>query len=581
MFRAHLRHCLKPALLACAAGASLFTSSAFAQQVDSNKLLEIMVAKGLVTRAEADAMIAEASAAAPASQQPAQALPPVPAGGVAADGTQTVPYVPQVVRDQIVEQVRTEMTAKAQAEGWAKPGEVAEWTKRLTFSGDIRARADGMLFGEGNAQDLVNWGAINAGNAFQANRATPGYVRPPYLNAVENRWAMRLRARLGLKARIDDWISAELRVATGNDTGPVSTNQTLGQHGEFGKYAIWLDRANIVLTPVEDVKVSIGRFANPFWSSALQFDEDLNFDGVAISAKTDVSDTLGVFGTAGFFPLFNTSFNFGSSGVGTIFGGAYPSRDRFLAAGQLGLDFRPSDALRARLAGGYYRFAYAMGQFSSPCNFDQDACDTDEMRPTFQQFGNTMTPLRNVVADPSVPPGTSPEFQYFGLASKFEVIAGRAELDYSLDERKSVRLSADYIQNIGFDRDRVAPFALNNFAPVIGTSGGHYDGGDKGWQAQLSVGHLSGNLAQGDQDIRPGDWNLLVGYRHVESDATLDAIADSDFGLGGTNMKGWFAGGSYGFAKNTAFGLRWLSADEVAGPPLSVDHVMIDLTTRF
>jgi hypothetical protein len=46
-------------------------------------------------------------------------------------------------------------------------------------------------------------------------------------------------------------------------------------------------------------------------------------------------------------------------------------------------------------------------------------------------------------------------------------------------------------------------------------------------------------------------------------------------------MKGWFAGATYGFAKNTALSVRWLSADEIAGPPLSVDHLMLDLTTRF
>ncbi|WP_447725924.1 putative porin [Sphingomonas koreensis] len=572
MFRTQFRQCLKSSLLACAAGASLLASPAFAQQVDANKLLEIMVKKGLVTREEADAMIAEATTSAAAQPAPI----PVPAGGVAADGTQTIPYVPQVVRDQIVEQVRTEMIAKAQSEGWAKSGEVAEWTKRITFFGDIRARADGMLFGEGNSQDLVNWRAINAGGGLQINQGAPGYVRPPYLNTVENRWAMRLRARLGLKARIDDWVSAEVRLATGNDTGPVSTNQTLGQHGEFGKYALWLDRANLTLTPVKDVKVSIGRFGNPFWSSAMQFDEDLNFDGVAISGEADFSDSVSVFGTAGFFPLFNTALNFGSSGVGTIFGGAYSSQDRYLAAGQIGLDFRSGDRFRARIAGGYYRFENAQGQLSAPCNFDQDACDTDAMRPAFQQFGNTNMPLRDVIPNPAVAPGASPEVQYFGLASKFQVISARGEIEYALGERVSARFTGDYIQNLGFDRARIAPLALNNFAPVIGTSGGQYDGGDKGWQAQLAVGRLGEN-----DDIRAGDWSLIAGYRHVESDATLDAIADSDFGLGGTNMKGWFAGATYGFAKNTAFNLRWLSADEIAGPPLSVDHLMIDLTTRF
>ena len=45
---------LKPALMACTAGLSLLAAQpAFAQSVDSAKLLELMVAKGLVTRAEA------------------------------------------------------------------------------------------------------------------------------------------------------------------------------------------------------------------------------------------------------------------------------------------------------------------------------------------------------------------------------------------------------------------------------------------------------------------------------------------------------------------------------------------------
>ncbi|WP_233503471.1 putative porin [Sphingomonas psychrotolerans] len=563
-------------LLACAAGATLLASPALAQQVDSNKLLEIMVAKGLVTRAEADAMIAEARTAAPEAQAQAQALPPVPAGGVAADGTQTIPYVPQVVREQLVEQVRKELSTQAQTQGWAKPGELPEWTKRFTLSGDIRARADGLLMDSGNFTDFVDWSAINAGQGFQANDGAPGYVNPPYLNATRDRWAMRLRARLGLKARIDDWISAELRIATGNDSSPVSTNQTIGQHGEFGKYALWLDRANIHMTPVEGVDVHVGRFANPFWTSTLQFDEDLNFDGVALSSTGKVSDGIDLFANAGFFPLFNTSFDFGSRDAG-VFG----SKDRYLAAGQIGLEFHPGERLRLRLAGSYYRFENTQGEFSSPCAFDQDVCDTDATRPTFQQFGNTITALRNVTPNPAVAPGVSPEVQYFGLASKYEVVAARAEFDFGLTDRLSIRVDGDFIKNLAFDRSAVSKVALNNYAPMVGTTGGGFAGGDKGWQARLSVGHLGRGMPQGDQSIRKGDWNAHLGYRRIASDATLDALADSDFGLGGTNMKGWFAGGAYGFAENTAFGLRWLSADEVAGPPLAVDHLLVDLTTRF
>ncbi|HEX7853761.1 MAG TPA: putative porin [Sphingobium sp.] len=572
MFRVHVRHRVKPLLLACVAGIALASSPSAAQQVDSNKLLEVMVRKGLVTREEADAMIAEASVAAPRAS-----IAPVPVGGVAADGTQTIPYVPQVVRDQIKQELRTELGSQAQAEGWAKPGEVPEWTKRITVSGDIRARMDAMLFDRNNYTDFVNWGAINEGGGADINPGSPGFVNLPYLNTRQNRTAMRLRARLGVAARIDDRVTAELRIATGNDRSPVSTNQTLGQVGEFGKYQLWLDRAAIHLTPVKGVGVELGRFANPFWSSTLMFDEDLNFDGISASAKLKLNDTFGVFGTAGFFPMFNTSLNFGSRDVP----GGFSSRDRYLTAGQFGVDIRPTARLRTRFAGGYFRFEHVQGELSAPCAFNQDVCDTDAMRPMFQQFGNTHMALRNNIPNPAVPESLSPDVQYFGLASKFELLSLRGEVDYGLTDRLSLRLEGDYLRNLGFNRGQVAALAQNNFAPIVGGVGGQYDGGNTGWQARLSVGHLGRGLPQGDQTINKGDWNAFAGYRRLESDAMLDAFADSDFGLGGTNMKGWFAGGSYGIAHNTAFGLRWLSANEIAGPPLSVDHLMVDLTTRF
>lgn len=571
MFRLQVRRRMKPLLLACVAGAAVAASPAAAQQVDSNKLLEIMVRKGLVTREEADAMIAEAGVASPPA-----AVRPVPAGGVSADGVQTIPYVPQVVREQLKQELRNELGQQAQAEGWAKPGEVPEWTKRITISGDIRARLDAMMFDRDNYADFVNWGVINEGGGIDVNPASPGFVNLPYLNTRNDRVAMRLRARLGINARIDDWVTAEVRVATGNDRSPVSTNQTLGQVGEFGKYQLWLDRAAIHLTPMKGFGVELGRFANPFWSSTLIFDEDLNFDGISASAKVKLNERFGLFGTAGFFPLFNTSLNFGSRDVGS-----FRSRDRYLAAGQFGIDVRPTSALRTRLAGGYFRFENVQGEVSAPCAFNQDVCSTDAMRPLFQQFGNTHMALRNVVPNPSVPQGLSPEVQYFGLASKYEVVSARGEIDYGLTERLSLRLEGDYLRNLAFTRSKVGPLALNNFAPIINGKGGQFSGGDDGWQMRLSVGHLGRGLPQGDQTIHKGDWNANLGYRRIESDAMLDALADSDFGLGGTNMKGWFAGGTYGVAENTAFGIRWMSADEIAGPPLSVDHLMVDFTSRF
>ena len=564
-----LHHRFKPALLACAAGVYLFATPAFAQAVDPNRLLEIMVTKGLVTRAEADIMIAEARTAPP--QQSAAA----PVGGVSGD-VQTIPYIPETVRKQIKEELRTELASQAQAQGWAAPGEVAEWTKRITISGDIRVRGEGVRFDKprfdaaglqtsGNYRDFPDFEAINAGGAFNENDKSPGYVLPPYLNSEKNRYRARIRARLGVNARIDDWISGEIRLSTGADHAPVSTNQTMGQGSNFGKYSIWLDRANIRLNPVKGVDLAFGRFANPFWTSELLFDEDLNFDGIAASAKIAVSDRGSVFGTLGAFPVFNTSFNFGSSERG-----AFASKDKYLLAGQLGAEISPVDHVTLKAAVGYFRFEKVAGELSSPCNFYQDVCNTDATRPAFQQFGNSLRPIRSIVIDPAAPNGTSPMPQYYGLSSEFEVLNAHAALDLSFFDPIGIRIEGDFVKNLAFNRARVAAVSINpsSFGP-----GGTFVGGDKGWQASLLVG--------APDLLSQGDWHVQIGYRRLEADAVLDAFADSDFHFGGTNAKGFILGGGYAIGKNTQFGARWLSADAVSGPTYSNDVFQFDLTTRF
>jgi len=566
---------LKPALMACAAGLSLLAAQpAFAQTVDSTKLLELMVAKGLVTREEADGLLAQATVA------PAPA--PIPAGGVA-NGVQTIPYIPQVVRDQIKEELRAELGTQAQAQGWSAPGQTPEWTRGITLSGDIRVRGEGVFMDDNNADIFVDYGAINAGGGQNINDKTPGYVGPPYLNTLEDRQRARIRARFGLKAQIDSWISAEVRVATGNDTSPVSTNQTLGGGDEFGKYALWLDRAAIRLTPVKDVALDFGRFANPFWTGDLIFDDDINFDGVAVSARHALNPEFAVFGTAGAFPIFNTDFNFGSRNAPEGKGGPFESRDKYLLAAQLGLDWTPRDDVRVRAAVGYFNFDGVEGEVSSPCQFYEVTCDTDPTRPQFQQFGNTMFPIRNVVADP-LNPITSPENQYFGLASAYEVLNVRASLDFNAFDGVGFRAEGDYVENLGLDDALMRLRAVNNLGPSTtipdptNTNGtitlpGAWDGGSSGWSVKLTAGKL-------DLAAR-GDWNVHAGYRHLESDAVLDAFTDSDFHLGGTNSQGWMVGGAYAFGKNTAVSARWLSAEEIAGAPLSADRLLIDLLTRF
>lgn len=604
MFHRSVRHRLKPALLACAGSLALagVAQPAIAQDsqaptgqtmVDPRLLVEQLVAEGVITRAQADRMIARATVPA-AQQQPAQAQPPVQ-GGVAADGAQIVPYVPQVVRDQIVQQVRTELGQQAQTEGWAKPGETPEWTRRIQLYGDVRMRGEGRFHDKGNADIFTNYGAVNQGDPQNINEATPGWIAPPFVNTLEDRQRFRLRARLGVRAQIADWVSADIRIATGSDNSPISTNQTLGADTGTGKYQLWLDRASIRLTPVKDVNIDIGRFANPFWTSDLMFDNDMNFDGVAIAGTGAVNESLRLFGTAGAFPVFNTDLNFGSRNapVTSASSGPYKSQDKYLFAAQAGVDFRATDKIGVRLAGAYFRYDNVEGKVSAPCQYYELVCSTDATRPAFQQFGNTMFPIRDIVPDP-LNLITSPENQYFGLASKFELLHIRGAIDYRPSNGFGVRLEGDFVKNLGWDRARVAARAVNNLGADIQvpnletpnpddtkSAPGPYAGGNIGWQARLSLGSVLNLNGIGDWSAKRGDWNAVVAYRHLESDAIVDAFADSDFHIGGTNNKGWQIGGHYAFAPNTIVGLRWLSAEEIADAPFSVDRSFIDIMTRF
>ncbi|MES2059074.1 MAG: putative porin [Pseudomonadota bacterium] len=582
------RRRLKPALMACAAGVTLLASPALAQErrVDGEKILELLVAKGVISRGDADAIISQAEVVTPAPQSQA-AIPP---GGVAADGTQIVPYVPQMVRDQIVQQVRAELGTQAQSEGWSKPGETPEWTRRITLYGDVRLRGEARFYDKNNGDIFTNYGAINHGSPQNVNDLTPGWIPPAFVNTLEDRQRVRLRARLGVKARIDDWITADVRIATGADNSPISLNQTLGADGT-GKYELWLDRASFRLTPMKDVNVDFGRFANPFWVSDLMFDNDMNFDGVAVSSRASIGKRFALFGAAGAFPVFNTDLNFGSRNAPEGKGGPYKSKDKYLLAAQAGFDFKPTDRINVRLGAGYFHYTGVEGEVSAPCYWYELTCSTDATRPAFQQFGNTMFPIRNIIPDPNDPVG-SPKNQYFGLATGFRILNLRGAVDYKASDSFGVRFEGDFVKNLAWNRSKVAARAWNNLGPQISVPDpakpgqtllidGPYDGGSIGWSSRVTVGSVLNLNWYGDWTAKPGDWNAYAGYRHLESDAVIDAFADSDMHIGGTNNKGWTVGGNYAFGKNTIFGVRWLSADQIADAPFSVDRIFVDLMTRF
>jgi hypothetical protein len=182
--------------------------------------------------------------------------------------------------------------------------------------------------------------------------------------------------------------------------------------------------------------------------------------------------------------------------------------------------------------------------------------------------------LRRIIPSPLNNFGTTNQFQYYGLATPFHELHVSGKLDYTRWEPYQLTLYGEYVKNLAFDRGAIDALAVNNRGPNSAAGNlGAFAGGDTGWIVGLRFGKPA--LA------KLWDWQVDLSYRYVESDATVDAFTDSDFNLGGTNAKGYAIVGSLALTPNLGLQVRWNSSDEVAGPPLHDDTLIVDLSGKF
>lgn len=505
-----------------------------------------------------------AAAAALTVATPASGQPPVaePKGRV------RVVYLSDSEKKRIREDVKQEVIATAKDENWARPDLLPEWVKNLQIDGDLRLRQEFDFLDPDNSPQFINFQAVNSGPPLNTNPPAGQPLTFPFLNSTEDRQQQRARLRLGLLSNVNDDLSVGLRVSTGNSTNPVSTNQTLGN--DFNKWTVVIDQAWMNYRYDPSLSFWAGRIANPFLSTELVWDDDLSFDGIAAQYSHEWNPDIVQHSTAGAFPVQNTDFNFPSTSIAKV-----NSRDKWLLAVQTGIDWKFDDRLMLKGAAAFYDFVDMEGTLSSPCFAPNTsvACDTDNSRPAFIQKGNTLFSLRDL----TVLTSTDPTYQYFGLASPFRILDLNGRVDWTLDRQLHLVVDADVAYNFGFDEDSVEDrVPVNNFGSCPAADPGcnpSFDGGNRAFLLQALVGF--------PKISQRGQWNALVGYRRLESDAVVDAFTDSDFHLGGTNAKGYYLVGKYGLAENAWLGARWMSTTEDSGAPYAIDVLQIDLNARF
>ncbi|HUE09344.1 MAG TPA: putative porin, partial [Steroidobacteraceae bacterium] len=248
---------------------SAAASPSFADEIDELRqlrdstisLVNALVEQGVLTRAKADAIIAQAQKAgsqppgAAPSSPAAAAAPPAPAGAAPAvppplaPGTVRVPYIPESVKQEITNEVKQDVAAQAKAERWGEPGAFPEWLRRFDWYGDLRIRYEADLFPPGNAP-------VATLQAYGVNIA----------NSTERDDRLRFRARFGFNTTFSDSVTVGVRLATGGvgaGSNPGSENQTIGSYET--RSTIGFDRAFIAYHPLSWLEASAGVVGNPFF----------------------------------------------------------------------------------------------------------------------------------------------------------------------------------------------------------------------------------------------------------------------------------------------------------------------------
>jgi len=496
-------------------------------------LLQALVDQGVITREKAEQMVKSAQEKAAANAASA---------AKSDEGAVRVPYVPQIVKDEIAKQVASQVKPavvadvvnEAKTEKWGVPGALADWLTHTRISGSVTLREEDVLFAGSNVQNYyLNYYGIN----------TAGGIAKAGLNALENvsvdRARFRGRARLAVDSDITDSITAGMRIATGNTSDLVSETQTLDGTApyQFGldELYIRLDERNARKFPW--LSVVGGRYLNPYGTPTdLIFHKDLTFEGVALTGRYGLGD-----GSAEQSHLFFTA------GAHPIQEVALSQHDKWLVGAQLGANLRWGEGQHLRLSAAFYDYFNVTGRLNPP-----DGTIYNFTAPGFLRQGNTYYDISN---------STDPTVNLFALAAKYRLANVNASYELGVG-RYTMGVTVDAVRNLAYNTAQVSANYGHYVAPRT-----------KGFQTEVSFGYPT--------VLTAGAWRGVMGYRYLQRDAVIDAYTDSDFHWGGTDARGYYFVGDYGLANRIWMRLRYLSSNAIDGPTLGIDTLQLDLNTRF
>jgi Putative porin len=369
-----------------------------------------------------------------------------------------------------------------------------------------------------------------------AEAGPPDTISTPGDNTQRNRF--RYRLRIGLRGTlVDDWFFG-LRLET--STNPRSTNITFGDdssvNGPFSKDSdrISVGQAYFGYRGVRDLTLVAGKMQNPFITTSMVWDPDINPEGMAEQWKH----------------TFNLSFGGGSGGGAgsyskdgkTVASTATTSEphkisiDVFANFGQFIYDdTNPENPIGPQPDNVPNRDAFLLGwQIGAKINFTKDIYL--QLAPTLYNYTGTGDSFNtHFVGDPTFldASGTKITPNQTGVNSLL-IFDMPAEFGWKFGELP-MRLFGDFAVNFDGD-DRAA-------------AAGHPDKGDQryAYEIGLAVGKLK----------EKRDWQLSAWYQHVDQFALDPNLVDSDIFDSRVNMEGFVIQAGYAISDAVFFNLTY------------------------
>jgi len=376
-----------------------------------------------------------------------------------------------------------------------------------------------------------------------AEAGAPDTITKPGDNTQRNRF--RYRLRLGLRGTlVDDWFFG-LRLET--STNPRSTNITFGDdsgvNGPFSKDSdrISVGQAYFGYKGVRDLTLTAGKIQNPFITTSMVWDGDINPEGLAEQWKHTFNLSYGGGPAAG-----TKSSSKDGKAVSTA-AESTPSNitvDIFANFGQFVYDdSNPENTVGPAPDGLPNRDAFLLGwQVGAKIGFTKDIYL--QLAPTIYNYtGNGDTFNTHFSGDPTFLDGSGNKVtpNQTGINSLL-VFDMPVEFGWKFGELP-MRVFGDFAVNFDGD-DRAA-------------AAGHPDKGDQRYAYQIGLG--AGKLKA------KRDWQLSAFYQHVEQFALDPNLVDSDIFDSRVNMEGFVVQAGYAISDAVFFNLTYGYGEQIDG----------------